>query len=337
MHELFNKLLILRTPNIGPVAYAGLIHKFGSVAAAAESLNTNQDLIDSVHREMELADSLGIKYICDDDSIYPAALREIKNHPPVLTVRGNLAALSRPCVAMVGTRHASAAGMSFMADLSQAFADHGNVVVSGMAMGTDTAAHTGALRAAGDAVTVAVLAGGVDNIWPLENERLYYYIIERGAVISEMPVGMAPIPSNFIQRNRWIAGISEKLILGEADLKSGSMATAQFAHSFGRQVFAIPSHPSDARAMGPNRLIKQGRAILCAGLDDFFVSDEKNKNKQPREKNESELLDKIGTIPVSESVLTQLVKKNISEIKRELIMLELGGKIKKTDLGYVKF
>lgn len=337
MPELFNKLLILRTSGIGPVAYARLIHKFGSVAAASESLCADQAFIDSVRREMDMADSLGIKYICDDNPIYPAALREIKNHPPVLTARGNLAALSRPCVAMVGTRHASAAGMSFMADLAQAFAEHGNVVVSGMAMGTDTAAHTGALRTSGDAVTIAVLAGGADNIWPLENEKLYHYIIECGAVISEMPVGMAPIPSNFIQRNRWIAGISEKLILGEADPKSGSMATAEFARSFGRQVFAIPSHPSDTRAMGPNRLIKQGRAILCTGLDDFFVSDEKNKNKQPREKNESELLDKIGTIPVSESVLTQLVKKNISEIKRELIMLELGGKIKKTDLGYVKF
>jgi DNA processing protein len=336
MPELFNKLLILRTPGIGPVKYNTLIQKFGSVQSAAESLNIDNEFSDSVKREMELAESLGIKYICDDEPSYPELLREIKNHPPILCVRGNIQTLSKKSVAMVGTRHASAAGLSFMADLANDFASHGYAVVSGMAMGTDTAAHTGALRANGDLQTVAVLAGGADYIWPLENEKLYNYIIERGAVISEMPVGSKPLANNFIQRNRLIAGISEKLILGEADLKSGSMTTADFALGYGRPVHAIPSHPSDERAAGPNRLIKQGQAILCQGRDDFFASNPKNENKKPTQKNEGELLDKIGIIPVSESVLTQLVKKNISEIKCELIMLELGGKIKKTDLGYVK-
>lgn len=336
MHELFNKLLILRTPGIGPAKYNALVQKFGSVQSVAESLNADSQFSDSIKREMELAESLGIKYICDDEQYYPELLREIKNHPPVLCVRGNIKTLSKKSVGMVGTRHASAAGLSFMADLANDFADNGYVVVSGMAMGTDTAAHNGALRADGDSQTIAVLAGGADYIWPLENERLYNYIIERGAIISEMPVGSKPVANNFIQRNRWIAGISEKLILGEADLKSGSMTTAEFALDFDRQLFAIPSHPSDERATGPNRLIKQGRAILCQGRGDFFLNDQKKENKNTIQKNESELFDKIGIIPVSESVLTQLVKKSVSEIKCELIMLELGGKIKKTDMGYVK-
>jgi DNA processing protein len=336
MHELFNKLLILRTPGIGPVKYNALIQKFGSAQSAAESLNADKEFSDSIKREMELAESLDIKYICDDEPYYPELLREIKNHPPVLCVRGNINALSKKAIAMVGTRHASAAGLSFMADLANDFASNGYVIVSGMAMGTDTAAHTGALRAKGDLQTIAVLAGGADYIWPLENEKLYNYIIERGAIVSEMPVGSKPLANNFIQRNRLIAGISEKLILGEADLKSGSMTTAGFALDYGRLIYAIPSHPSDERAAGPNRLIKQGQAILCQGRGDFFTNDPKTENKKLPEKNENDLLDKIGIIPVSESVLTQLVKKSVAEIKCELIMLELGGKIKKTDLGYVK-
>jgi DNA processing protein len=337
MSELFHKLLILRTPGIGAVKYNALIHKFGSAAAAAESLCADTALVDSVHREMELAANLGAVYICEDDSRYPALLRGVKNHPPIISVRGNVETLARPGVAMVGTRHASAAGMGFMSDLAACFAARGYAVISGMAMGTDTAAHNGALREIGNAQTIAVLAGGIDYIWPLENEKLYYYILERGAVISELPVGAKPIANNFIQRNRWVAGISEKLILGEADLKSGSMATAGFALEYGRGVFAVPSHPSDARSAGPNRLIKQGRAALCTGIEDFFVDKMKNTNPQPKVQSPAnEVLDKIGIVPVSESVLTQLVKKPISEIKRELIMLELGGKIVKTDLGYVK-
>ncbi|MCL2748673.1 MAG: DNA-processing protein DprA [Alphaproteobacteria bacterium] len=334
---LFHKLLILRTPGIGPVKYAQLLERFGSVALAVESLRADQALVDSVRREMDLAQQLGIIYICDDQPEYPKLLKNIKNHPPVISVRGNTNALRKPAVGIVGTRHATAAGMRFVHELACGFASHGYTVVSGMAMGTDTAAHNGALAAHGNENTIAVLAAGVDYIWPLENERLYHYILERGAVVSEMPVGSKPIANNFIQRNRWVAGISEKLILGEADLKSGSMATAEFAHDYGRPVFAIPGHPSDARSSGPNRLIKQGKAILCGGIFDFFDDEmQKPKPKAQESKTENHVLDKIGNIPVSESVLTELVKKDIAEIKRELVVLELAGKIKKLDAGYVK-
>ncbi|MDR0741761.1 MAG: DNA-protecting protein DprA, partial [Rickettsiales bacterium] len=229
MTDLFHKLLILRTPGIGPVKYADLIRKFGGAASAADSLAHNQEFKDSVYKEIEQAEVLGIKYLCDDDALYPPNLRKIKNHPPILTVRGNMDVLSKPAVAMVGTRHATGAGLKFVSELAESFAGHGHAVVSGMAMGTDSAAHAGALRAAGDSRTIAVLAGGADYIWPLENESLYRKIIERGAVVSEMPVGLQPMASNFIQRNRWIAGLADRLILGEADLKSGSMTTARFA------------------------------------------------------------------------------------------------------------
>ncbi len=339
MSDLFEKLLILRTPRIGPARYNDLVTQFGSVSNAAASLNADVGLCDMVRREMDRAAELNIHYICDTDVMYPDALRDVKNHPPVITARGNLAALKKTAVAMVGTRHATAAGMRMTADIAQRFADNNYVVASGMAIGTDTAAHRGALRASGDANTIAVLAGGVDYIWPLENESLYWEIVERGVVISEMPVGFAPQTSNFVQRNRWVAGVAQQLILGEADMKSGSMTTARFAYDFGRMIYAIPSHPTDSRAAGPNSLIRNGMAKLCMGADDFFLSDKKeawDKKIEKKSDCENSILDKIGNVPVSESVLTEIVGKTISEIKSELVVLEIQGLVRKVDGGYVR-
>lgn len=339
MSDIFNKLLILRTPGIGPVKYADLIRKFGSAQAAAETLNNISAIRDVVLREMETAQKNNIYYISDEDEEYPCALKEVKNHPPVITVRGNIKTLQKPVVSIVGTRHATAAGIRIASELGKAFAENGYAVASGMAIGTDSAAHIGALQSDGDSQTVAVVAGGADYIWPLENESLYWKIVERGAVISEMPVGFVPVATNFVQRNRWVAGICEKLILGEADLKSGSMTTVRFGIDYGRDIYAIPSHPLDSRALGPNSLIQSGKAKLCMGAEDFFKN-EKNVSdrKKSLEKNEKEisLLDALGTIPVSESVLAQIVKKSISEIKSNLVVLELQGLVKKVDGGYIR-
>ena len=337
MTDLFEKLLILRTPKIGPARYNDLVARFGSVTAAVASLKSDSVHIDNVRREMDMAADLGIHYISDDDARYPSALRTVKNHPPVISVRGNIDALSCPMVSMVGTRHSTAAGMDFMANMAAEFALRGYTVASGMAMGSDTAAHRGALRGGG--YTVAVLAGGVDYIWPLENESLYYEILERGCVISEMPVGFKPIATNFVQRNRIVAGVCDALILGEADMKSGSMTTARFAIEYGRRVFAIPSHPSDPRASGPNSLIRSGDAILCSGVEDVLGKDKKQPIKTKNEKksdSENGLIDALGIIPVSESVLADVVKKTIPEIKSELVVLELQGLVRKVDGGYVR-
>lgn len=340
MQDVFDDLLILRSPGVGPVAYGKLVRQFGSVAAAADSVRNNVALVDSVRREMEMAHRLGVQFISQDSEYYPAGLKNIKNHPPVICVRGNLETLRRPAVGIVGTRHATAAGMRFVYDLAECFANRCVAVVSGMAIGTDTAAHKGAMAADGNAQTIAVLGGGVDYIWPLENESLYYEIMERGAIVSEMPVGFVPHGNNFVQRNRLIAGIADRLILGEADSKSGSMRTAQFAIDLNRELWAIPGHPSDSRSAGPNSLIASGQAKLCSGVGDFFKTDEHNvENLVQSEKNqecENLLLDALGTIPVSESVLAEVVKKDISEIKRDLVVLELRGLVQKVDGGYVR-
>lgn len=339
MSDIFNKLLILRTSGIGPAKYNALVQKFGTPADVVATLNPTDELHDMVSTEMARAQSLHIYYISDDDDLYPSVLRATKNHPPVITVRGNLELLQSDMVSIVGTRHATAAGMEFVADIAHAFSENGTVVVSGMAIGTDTAAHRGALRAANGAGTIAVLAGGVDYIWPIENEALYWDIVSRGAVISEMPVGFTPVANNFVMRNRIVAGLSSRLILGEADLKSGSMTTARFAHELNREIWAIPSHPADLRAFGPNSLIRDGVAKLCMGVSDFFDASKKEKKQKKNSKKidtENSLIDAIGTIPVSESVLAEIVKKSISEIKSELVVLELSGLVRRVDGGYIR-
>ena len=334
MDALLKKLLILRTFGIGPAKYNTLLSQHGDDDAILDTLALDNGFIDSVKREIDLAYSLNIEYICDTDSKYPKQLKMIKNHPVVISARGNMNTLVKPSVAMVGTRHSTVAGMNFISNLAESFASHNFSVVSGMAMGTDTAAHVGALKAMGDTQTIAVLAGGVDYIWPLENESLYYEILERGVVISEMPVGMKPNAQNFIQRNRWVAGLADFLILGEADAKSGSMATVRFALDYKKRVFAVPGHPSDARSIGPNSLIKSGAATLCMSVQDFFDDENIQINKKNL-KPQNDILDKLGIIPVSESVLANLVKKSVSEIKAELVVLELQGLIRKQDGGYV--
>jgi len=334
MEMLLQKLLILRSPNVGPVKYNKLIAEHGDVCAAVDSLHLNQEFIDSIRHEMDCAMDLGIKYISDDNPYYPKNLRDIKNHPPVISARGNLETLKKKVVSMVGTRHSTASGMNFMSEIATAFAEHNFAVASGMAMGLDASAHAGALRVSGDSQTIAVLAGGVDYIWPLENESLYYEIMDRGVLISELPVGATPVASNFIQRNHWIAALADLFIIGEADAKSGSMSTARFAIDYKKRIFAVPGHPSDPRSIGPNSLIKNGLATLCMSVKDFF-DDEKDKNHIKNDARENDVLDKIGMIPVSESVLANLVKKTVPEIKADLVMLELQGLIRKQDGGYV--
>ncbi len=340
MDDIFDRLLILRSPGVGPVGYQKLVKQFGSVAAAADAVRGNLDLCDAVSREMDAAAKNSIHFVSDASEYYPVELQNVKNHPPVISVRGNIETLRRPMVGIVGTRHATAAGMRFVSEVAESFASHNVAVVSGMAMGTDTAAHRGALRAAGNTQTIAVLAGGVDYIWPAENESLYWEIVERGAVLSEMPVGFIPKGPNFVQRNRWVAALSDQVILSEADLKSGSMRTAEFAIDLNRRLWAVPSHPSDARSAGPNSLIARGVARLCSGVADFFGENKKIANRDDKNSkntdDENLILDALGTIPISESVLADVVKKSVSEIKRNLVVLELRGLVQKQNGGYVR-
>jgi DNA processing protein len=209
---------------------------------------------------------LGVSLVGRDEPGYPRYLREIFDPPPVLYVRGRLAPDEGPVsVAIVGSRASTAAGRSLARSMGRDLAGAGATIVSGMARGIDTAAHRGALDAGGR--TVAVLGSGVDRLYPPENEALAGAIAEGGAVVSEFPLGTTPYPANFPRRNRIIAGWSKVVVVVEAALRSGALVTARAALEEGREVLAVPGHPSQAASAGCNQLIRDGAALVRGAQD----------------------------------------------------------------------
>lgn len=208
---------------------------------------------------------MGARFLVTGDRDYPAALREIDAPPPVICVLGDTAAFSRPMVAIVGSRNASAAGLAFADRLVRELADANFVIASGLARGVDQRAHRASLRTG----TIAVLAGGLDRIYPPEHVGLAEEICAHGAVISEMPLGWEPRGRDFPRRNRIVSGLSLGVVVVEAARRSGSLITARFASEQGREVFAVPGSPLDPRAEGCNDLLRTG-ATLCAAAADII-------------------------------------------------------------------
>jgi DNA processing protein len=271
--ERFARLRLARTDQVGPVTFQQLLERFGSAARALEAL---PDLIrrggahgyaippiDRIEDEMEAGDRAGARLIVLGDADYPGMLAAVDPPPPLLWTLGDPSLMARPCIAVVGTRIASAGGQRIARGLSQQLGEAGHVVVSGLARGIDAAAHSGSLPTG----TVAVLGGGVDDIYPPDNADLYAQIAEQGCVVSESPVGARAQAKDFPRRNRIISGLSRGVIVVEAELRSGSLITARLAGEQGRDVFAVPGSPLDPRSRGPNELLRQG-AILCEGLED---------------------------------------------------------------------
>ena len=215
--------------------------------------------------ELRKAEKAGVRLVTWDDDHYPSLLRRVYDPPPVLWVRGTLMREDR-AVAVVGSRGASAAGRLAAQAMGRDLAAAGLTVVSGLARGIDTAAHVGALEA--DGRTVAVLGSGLDRMYPAENARLAVRIAEQGgAVVSEFPLGTAPEPGHFPRRNRVIAGWSTAVVVVEADVRSGSLGTARIALDEGRDVFAVPGHPSQPTAAGTNQLIRDGAPLVRDAAD----------------------------------------------------------------------
>lgn len=272
--ERFARLRLARTDRVGPVAFSQLLQRFGSAVRAVEALpdlvrRSGRDgyalpAVDRVEAELAAGDRAGARLILLGDADYPDMLAAVDPPPPLLWTRGDVALLSRPCIGIVGARIASAGGQRIARGLSQQLGEAGHVVVSGLARGIDAAAHLGALPTG----TVAVLGGGVDDIYPSENADLYRQIVERGCIVSESPVGARAQARDFPRRNRIISGLSRGVIVVEAEIRSGSLITARLANEQGRDVFAVPGSPLDPRSKGPNELLRQG-AILCEGLEDL--------------------------------------------------------------------
>ena len=271
--ERFARLRLARTDRIGPVAFAQLIGRYGSALSALDAL---PDLVrksgsasvpppvETVEREIAAGEAIGARLLVLGDPDYPEMLAALDPPPPILWTRGRVDLLNQPSVAIVGARIASAGGQRIARGLAQQLGQAGHVVVSGMARGIDAAAHEGALATG----TVAVLGGGVNDIYPSEHADLYARLTEQGCVVSESPVGARAQARDFPRRNRIISGLSRGVVVVEAEVRSGSLITARLAAEQGRDVFAVPGSPLDPRARGPNELLRQG-AILCEGIEDI--------------------------------------------------------------------
>ena len=282
--ERRERLRLYRSENVGPVTYRQLLGHYGTAGEALDALpaltrRSGHRAIkifpaDAANDELAAVDQLGARLLTVGEPAYPASLAAIDDAPPVLTVRGDAELLVRPSVAIVGARNASTNGRNLAqrlaADLSGRESGDGTedtryVVVSGLARGIDGAAHRGSLDAGGS--TVAVMAGGVDVVYPPEHGALYEEICAAGAVVSELPPGLRPQAAHFPRRNRIISGLSLGVVVVEAAARSGSLITARLALEQGREVFAVPGSPLDPRSRGANRLIRDGATLTESAAD----------------------------------------------------------------------
>ena len=273
--ERLSWLRLLRSRRVGPSTFFRLMGEHGSAAAALDAL-PDVARAAGVERyapcppevaaaELRAGHAAGARLICHGDPDYPADLAGIDDAPPLIWAIGDPGLARRPMIAIVGARNASSLGARMARALAADLAAAGYVVVSGLARGIDTAAHAAALESG----TLAVLAGGVDVLYPVENARLAEDIAERGLRLSEQPMGMAPQARHFPRRNRIVSGLCRGVVVVEAAAKSGSLITARSALDQGREVLAVPGHPFDARAAGCNMLLRDG-AVLVRGAADVL-------------------------------------------------------------------
>src|SRR5216683_5071120 len=257
------RLRLARSARIGPVTFHDALEHFGSAQAACARLATVSEA--EVAREEEALARSGGRFLVIGDPAYPAPLAALPDAPPVLSAIGDLALLGRPILAVVGAREASAAGCRFATELAANLGAAGFVVASGLARGIDAAAHQATLATG----TVAVLAGGIDQIYPPQNAALYGEIATRGLLLSESSWGIPPVARAFPRRNRIVSGLSAGVVVIEAAARSGSLITAQRAAEQGREVFVVPGSPMDPRHAGSNGLIRDG-AILVRDANDII-------------------------------------------------------------------
>jgi DNA processing protein len=266
------RLRLIRTESIGPITYRQLIARFGTAEAALQAL---PDLArrggrvlaiaaaDTAEAELAALHQLGAQLIFIGTPAYPAMLADLESAPPALSARGDTGLLDRPAVAIVGARNASAAGVRFARQLASDLAGEDMVVVSGLARGIDAAAHQGAMHGG----TIAVVAGGVDVVYPPEHAALMAEIAEKGLILAEQRPGTQPQARHFPRRNRIIAGLAAGTVVVEGAPKSGSLITARVAAEAGREVMAVPGSPLDPRAQGCNLLIREGATLVQSAAD----------------------------------------------------------------------
>lgn len=275
-------LALALTPGLGARMAGKLLRTFGSPgaifsasltsleaqqlpAAVAQAIHSRQPM-SAASKELAQAEAAKCHLVTWDEPCYPQLLKEIYDPPPLLYVKGNAELLNRHAIAMVGTRRPTPYGNQMAERLARDLAARGLVIVSGLARGIDACAHKGAISSATGG-TVGVLGCGIDVIYPKENRKIFAEIEERGAIITEFPLGTFPAPQNFPIRNRIIAGMARGVVVVEGAQYSGSLITARLAMESGREVFAVPGNVTQPVSFGPNQLIKQGAKLVTSWED----------------------------------------------------------------------
>jgi DNA processing protein len=345
-------LRLIRSDKIGPVTFRELLDHFGSAAAAIEAVpelaargGRRVRICPAGDAEGEFAalDDIGARLVAIGEPDYPPLLAHTDGAPPLLALRGDSAIFARPAVAIVGSRNASLGGIKFAKQIARQLGEHGYVVASGLARGVDAAAHEASLKTG----TVAVLAGGLDRVYPPDNLDLAEAIVARGgAAISEMPMGWEPRARDFPRRNRIVSGVSLGVVVVEAAARSGSLITARYAGEQGRLVFAVPGSPLDPRAEGANRLIRDGARIVT-NVDDIVAEIEPMVGRatdvaqsieeagtmatpQSSDADDAErtrILDALGAAPVEVDEVVRFTGLTPATVHLVLLELDLGGRI----------
>jgi len=273
--EKIAKLQLYRTKNIGSVTYNKLMARFGCAINALENIqeinkrynkNISPPKISEINKEFETAEKTNVKILISGEEDFPYMLTTHNSLPPIIFAKGNVELLNKKSFSIVGARNSSPMARRYAYRYAQDLGNFGLTIVSGLARGIDAQAHLGSLSTG----TIAVMANCVNTPYPKENTKLYEDILSVGCVISEMPIGTKPNAKLFPARNRIIAGLSLGTLVVEAEIKSGSLITAKMANDMGRDVFAIPAHPTDGRGRGCNKIIKDGTALLVEVPDDVI-------------------------------------------------------------------
>jgi DNA processing protein len=351
-------LRLIRSDHVGPHTFRALLSRYGGARAALEAL---PDLArrggasgpprtysrENAERELAAMATLGVGLLATGEADYPQRLAMIDDAPPLLAARGNLATLALPMAAIVGARNASAAGVRFAERLAREIGEAGFAIVSGLARGIDAGAHRGSLATG----TVAVLAGGHDQIYPPEHVALADAILVQGALVSEMPMGWQPRARDFPRRNRLISGLAAGIVVVEAAKRSGSLITARLALEQGREVFAVPGSPLDPRAEGSNELLKQGatlvtqaadviealRPILASPIEHPVAEPEPAcvPRGEPDTGERARIVGLLGPTPVPIDDLIRLSGSSAAIVRTVLLELELAGRLERHGGGLV--
>lgn len=345
-------LRLIRTDNVGPVTFRQLIHRTGSAEAAIADLprlasrvgvGTLVPSVSQAEDEIAALEKMGGRLIASGEPDYPPLLEHISGAPPLLSAIGGENLELGRTVAIVGARNASTAGQRMTSLLAADLGDAGYIVVSGLARGIDAAAHKASLTTG----TAAVLAGGLDHIYPEENVPLARSIIESGGMLlTEMPLGWQPRAQDFPRRNRLVSGLSLGVVVVEAAKRSGSLITARLALEQDREVFAVPGSPLDPRAEGGNHLIQQGAKLVTSAADiieSLAIADPSRSkllepdwepdfaapfaDPEPSNGDRSRLIEALSVTPVQVDALIATTGLGVSAMQTLLLELDLAGQI----------